>query len=76
MATKISKEELSKIIIRIKKQADIDDVRTEIDDIADEYNLDLDEHEELDDDRVIDEIDEEFIDSDYYNDNNEDDDWN
>lgn len=75
MAAKISKEELATIIRRIRKQTDIDDVRTEIDDIADEYNIDLDEQEELTDDRIIDEVDEDLIDNDYYNDNNEDDDW-
>lgn len=77
MATgKFSKDDLVTIIRRITKQRTLADIRTEIDDIADEYNLDLDETEELDVDSDRDILDDEIVDSDYYeNGDNDQDDW-
>ena len=77
MATgKFSKDDLVTIISRITKQRTLADIRTEIDDIADEYNLDLDETEELDVDSDRDILDDEIVDSDYYeNGDNDQDDW-
>lgn len=58
MAIKISKEELATILKRLANKTDIDEVNSEIEEIAEEYNIDLSEEEE---DDIIDEIDEEIF---------------
>ena len=75
MAKKFSKEELSELLIRIRKQSDIDDAKAEIDDIADEFNLDLDDIEPID--KNSNKFDDELIDEYESNDNydNDDDDY-
>lgn len=57
MAIKISKEELATILKRLGNKTGIDEVNSEIEEIADEYNIDLSEEE---DDDIVDEIDEEI----------------
>lgn len=83
MATKITKEDLSSILRRIQNQKDLSSVRVEIDDIADEYNLDLTEPLDIDEELIVNEDDmylgedevEEIVKKSYWDDDEEDDDY-
>ena len=78
MAAKISKEELTTILKRITKQTSLADVQTEIEDIADEFRIDLTEPDPEEDeffneeDAYLEEDEIEILTSDY---DDEDDDF-
>jgi uncharacterized protein YpuA (DUF1002 family) len=61
---KFTKEDIAEILKRLLKQENYNDIKSEIEDIADELNIDLTEIEEEEEEPVIEEFDEDNWDSD------------
>ena len=57
MPIKITKDDLETILKKISNQTSMDDVQSTVDEICDEYNIDLTEPEEIDEPEIVDDED-------------------